>query len=299
MEILNALLPKDYHLQMDFFDNYTVEYNKPYIFPFTYKSNIFLIKRFYENKEIKIKLREIIEKFNKDIAYMILETEKKTNKIDLFSDCLDEMFHMEESYSDRIINEIKDFYKKYFNRNILVSDNNLTSVLDSMIDLNENDLLKKDYQKVYDQYFNNFNERIGFNIVSELKNNLYNFNLNIPDSSFDFLRKKLHIFFKIVGRDFIKMIEEPMKETDTFNLLYAKINKNFFRVCRMELLDLKNDKYTSLVTDDCMVLILFMLCVDVDLAKTSSLIKVMSHKFKTSEKKYTTKSIEIHKNINF
>ena len=81
MEILSALLEKDFHLKIDFLDNFTDEFINPYIFSLTYKSNLILMKSFYKNNGlgIKFKLRDILEKFNKDMAYMIYECEKELN----------------------------------------------------------------------------------------------------------------------------------------------------------------------------------------------------------------------------
>jgi len=122
-------------------------------------------------------------------------------------------------------------------------------------------------------------------------------NFQINDDSFEFLRKKLHIFFKVIGKDFITMLEEPIVESDSFNLMYAKVNKSFFRVCRMEISDINNDKYTTLLKKEDFIILLFILCIDCD--TNSSLTKVISEKFKNNERNYILRSIEIHKKISF
>ena len=305
MEILSALLEKDFHLKMDFLDNFNDEFINSYVFPITYKNNINFMKNFYKNErsELKFKLRDILNKFNKEIQYMIYEFENQNIKDvpeeNWSSIFLYDLLALEDPYSNKIIEEVKKFYIKYFDRQILVSNNNLSHILDTIIDINESITLKNDFHQVFTQYFAELNEDIGQNIIRKFNLSLQNNNYKITSKSYDFLRKKLHIFFKVVGKDFIRLIEEPIKKNDGFNLLYAKVNKDFFRICRMELSDLNNDRYTTLLKDEEMILLLFIFCVDCDVYQNSSLTKVISEKFKENEATYIRRSIEIHNNFNF
>ena len=302
MEILLALLEKDFYLKMDFLDNFNNDFINNYIFPITYKSNVNFMKNFYKNEklEIKFKLRDILDKFNKEIKYMIyqfenrnIEKESEANPMFFFL----EFFALEDPCSIKIIEEVKNFYKKYFNRDILVSSNNLSSVLDTIIDINESRLLRNDFHKVFTEFFTEFNKDIGENISKKFNSNTNNF--TITDENYNFLRKKLYIFFKVVDRDFLRLVDEPIGENDGFNLLYAKINKDYFRICRNELCDLNNDKYNTLLKNEDMILLLFILCVDCDIYQNSSLSRVISEKFKENEKNYIRRSIKIHHNIIF
>ena len=80
MEILLALLEKDFHLKMDFLDNFNNDFINSYIFPITYKNNVNFMKNFYinENSEIKFKLRDILDKFNTEIKFLIYEFENRS-----------------------------------------------------------------------------------------------------------------------------------------------------------------------------------------------------------------------------
>lgn len=304
MEILLALLEKDFHLKMDFLDNFNNDFINSYIFPITYKNNVNFMKNFYinENSEIKFKLRDILDKFNTEIKFLIyefenrsIEQESEENNMFFFF----EFFALEDPCSIRIIQEVKNFYKKYFNRNILVSSNNLSNVLDTIIDINDSALLKNDFYKVFSEFFKELNKDIGENIIKKFNSSLLTNNFKITDENFNFLRKKLYVFFKVIDRDFLRLIDEPIRENDSFNLLYAKINKDFFRVCRNEISDLSNNKYTTLLKDQDLILLLFILCVDCDIYQNSSLTKVISEKFKKNEKRYIRRSIEIHNNFIF
>ena len=301
MEILLALLEKDYYLKMDFFYYFHYDISESSIFPLTYKNNIYFIKNYFINDDLNMifKLRDILDKFNKDITYMIYETELKLNKKqnNWTIDCLYNLLNSEVSYSSQIIDEIKKFYKKYFNKDIEVNDDNLILTLDTFINLKENDNLKNDFYQVFNEYLHEFNTSITYNIIYEFKKNLNFSDVFISDNSYDYLRKKLYVFFKVIGKDFIKLIDEPINETDDFNLLFIKYNKHFFRTLRMEILDESIDRFTTFIKNEDLVLTLFILCINFNY--NSSITNELTVKFKDSENKYINRSINIHKKIQF
>lgn len=289
MQILYSLLPKDYFLITDFLSFF----NLNLVYPIKYKIDLNFLLNFDKEKEL---LGNMLGKFNNELSYKIMKVRDnfkvKNDDFKIESDY--DLLYNNDDYNDEIVISIKKFYKKYYNQEILVDNNNIIEILDSEINFKDNIKLAKDYKKICQELFYETNSKIIKDIIGNFKNKLLLNNLSYDDNTYRYLVNKLFIFFRVVGRDFIKLIDEPIQSDDSFALIFAKINKLFFRVARMEILDLDNFnlRNVSLIKNEELLIILFFLCMNCDY--NGSLIDNISKRFSNKEKNYCKSSIEIN-----
>jgi hypothetical protein len=291
MQILHSLILKDYFLTMDFFIFLSLD---P-IFMVKYKQDV---QNLLNTDNIIVPLKTILSKFNYDLGYKIneMETGVKNNSINIelkFESLFDTLYSTSD-YTDEIKYGIKNFYEKYYNESIYVNAGNIFDILNKPIKLEFNKYLQNDYIKLCSNTFYEFNNSIIQHIITNFNTQLLRKKISYDHTSYFYLKKKLFIFMKVISKDFTKILDEPIHKDDPFCVMFVKVNRDLFRLIRIELLDVTYLKSIdmSLIKNNDLLILLFILCYSNN--ENMSLIDYIGIKFKNKEKIYCDRSVSLH-----
>lgn len=260
MDLLNALLPNDYYIRNDYLSHINCIYINYYM------ENIINILKL-NPKEIKP--RTIIEKIYNNVDDKI-EKFYSNNRITI-EDCINAPFALlyEEDFKEEleknieitplnneIIVIIKDFFSRFLGyHQIEVNKHNAMNLLEEPINIEENKMLLETYVN----YCGKFIDKMNLDIIDTIINTFNNNIINMDNSDKEYLAKnwehvklKLFIFFKVIGKDFMILMNEPISIKDPFCLTFIKYNKIYISNLRIVLYDYysKNENKNKILLDN-------------------------------------------------
>jgi len=295
MELLISLLPNDYQIKIDFLQNIDGVYTRYYV------DNMNDLITF---NPTSIKVRNIIEKFVPSI----------TNKIDslyinnnilvddenhevapsalLFESSEDEV----NSNEDDMIKIVQAFYTNQLNRDdITVNISNIKSLLENNTDISGNKLAKVYSLTCYNNMIA-INTHMVNNIYEKFNNKisyLYSNDIKEIQNGWKYVKYRLFIFLKVIGKDLLNLIKIQMHDSDPFSLMFAKFNRLQIETSRFILFEYytspKNKILINNISEYECVFLLFLLCKNND--GKGSLIDVFNTVYSNKVKLYQKRSI--------
>lgn len=242
MDVLNALLPNDYYIKND----YLLHINRIYIN--YYMENIINLLNL-NPKEIKP--RNIIEKLYDNVNDKINKF-YSNNKI-IIEDCSHSPFFLlyEEPsevnlenieitpVNNEIIIIVKDFFSRFLGYNeIEVNKNNVMNLLEEPINIEENKILVETYVNYCGKFIHKINLDIIQTVINSFNNNIINMDYNEKEylaKNWEHVKLKLFIFFKVIGKEFMILLNEPIFIKDPFCITFIKYNKIYISNLRLQL----------------------------------------------------------------
>ena len=291
MDFLISLLPNDFFIKFQ----YTPNYSNLSIYNFLNE-----LENLYNTNIEKIKLIDILKIIHPDfhdkidsVAYDSIKEQKMYEEIPFL--LLEEVSI--NPYNEYVYSFINNFYLKYFNQKI---DNDfiIGYKLEECINIEDNSkLLELLINCKANQLF-----EISDSLLDEISNNFYENYSDKKDINIDKISKhvqnRLFIFFKIVGKDFINLIDSPLKSDDLPSLKFAKFNSKYINRLRLELYEIEHTEpilYEGIKNKDTCILF-FLICFKFE--NEESLLEIFSKIFIDKEELYKNRCIKLNRNPN-
>ena len=296
MELLISLLPNDYQVKFDFLQNIDGVYTRYYV------DNMIDLINFNPNN---IKVRKIIEKFVPNMSNKIDSLYINNNILfeeDIYEDApfalLFESSDAEiNSNEEDMINMVQTFYTNHLNRDdIIVNVSNIKSLLEDNIDISGNKLAKLYSLTCYNNMtsintsmindiYKNFNNKISY---------LNSIDIKGIENGWEYVKYRLFIFFKVIGKDLLNLIKMPMHVSDPFSLMFAKFNRLQIETSRYVLFEYYTSTENKILINnisefECCFL-LFLFCKNND--GKGSLIDIFNTVYSDKTKLYQKRSIK-------
>ena len=295
MQLIYSLLLKDFYIKSDLISSFNT-------FPddiYKYHDNIILLQNI-NNKEISIKnlLSIIHDNFYSLLNDTINSKKNKFFNINFDSSNMFNLLNLPSDHTNDIISKINMFYKEFNIPSNEINSENFLYELDKELNVSEyvslteylklkiNETIKEQNLKIFEEILYQYN-----NIVS----NIDCTNNDDLNKLFEYFQYRLFIFFKIVGKDFISFINKPITDKDVITTVLFKYNKEFFFKIRFELINFwyykENNMFNNLTTQEIFFMIFLLTYRD----KHLTLLDSFSIEYIHNEKKYSDKSISIHR----
>ena len=287
MDFLISLLPNDFFIKFQ----YTPNYSNLSIYNFLNE-----LENLYNTNIEKIKLIDILKIIHPDfhdkidsVAYDSIKEQKMYEEIPFL--LLEEVSI--NPYNEYVYSFINNFYLKYFNQKI---DNDfiIGYKLEEFINIEDNSkLLELLINCKANQLF-----EISDSLLDEISDNFYeNYidNKDIDEIS-KHVQNRLYIFFKIVGKDFVNLINSPLKNNDLPSLKFAKFNSKYINKLRLELYEIEHIEpilYEGIKNKDTCILF-FLICFKFE--NEDSLLEIFSKMFIDKKELYKNRCIKLNRN---
>ena len=295
MQLIYSLLFKDFYLNTDLISSFKTLPDEIYKF----QENIILLQNINNQKLLLKNILFILD----DSFYSQLNETIKFNEKTFFNINLDvsnifKLLYQSTDYTQNIVSKINNFYKEFNFEYLDVSKENYISELEKEIDISNSTNLIEQIKTKLDIVIKEQNYKIFEEIVIQYKNTISNIDCrtnNDLDNLFEYFQYRLFIFFKVVGKDFISFINKPITDKDTITTILFKYNKNFLLQIRFELINFwyykENNIFTNLTTQEIFFMIFLLTYRD----KNLTLLDNFCIEYNQNEKKYSDKSIRIHR----
>ena len=231
MDFLISLLPNDFFIKFEYMGNYS----NLSIFTFLIE-----LENLYNINVEKIKLIDILKIIHPEYHNEIDSVANDSFKDQELYEEIPFLLHEEVSinpYNEHVYSFINNFYYKYFNEKInndfiigyklneYVNIKNNSKLLELIINFKANHLFKINnslLDKISDDFYDNINY-----LDNEDKDGL--------NKTCKHVQNRLYIFFKIVGKDFVNLINSPLTSCDLPSLKFAKFNSKYINNLRLKL----------------------------------------------------------------
>tara|TARA_E500000178_G_scaffold339917_1_gene382028 strand:+ start:48 stop:920 length:873 start_codon:yes stop_codon:yes gene_type:complete len=290
MEFLHSLLPNDFFIKFDYLTNYS----NIRIIGF-----LNLLNDTLKIDNLKMKLRDILEILNPESKMEIESIYQNQNDFDIMEEIPFFLIHtnLNDLMYEGIFEKVKNFYFEYFNINSSKFD--IFLKLEEEICLSSNRKLLSAILFYNNKKLNDLNNEIIDNIYNNFNKNVFKLehnDKNAIEEGWKYINEKLYIFFKIVGKDFITLINLPINKDDPPSLKLAKFNSKYINQIRMSLYEKDNLDpvlYTGIKKSDSCVL-LFLICFNFE--NNLNLIEIFSNFYFNKESLYKNRCIKLNKN---
>lgn len=287
MDFLISLLPNDFFIKFQ----YMCYYSNLSIYTFLNE-----LENLYNINLEKIKLIDILKiihpEYHDEIDSVANDSIKEQEIYEEIPFLLLEKVSI-NPYNEHVFSFINNFYFKYLNQKI-DDDFIIGFKLKEYINIeNNSEILELLVNSKANQLF-----EISNSLLDEISDNFYeNYidNKDIDEIS-KHVQNRLYIFFKIVGKDFVNLINSPLKNNDLPSLKFAKFNSKYINKLRLELYEIEHIEpilYEGIKNKDTCILF-FLICFKFE--NEDSLLEIFSKIFIDKKELYKNRCIKLNRN---
>tara|TARA_B100000524_G_C23642893_1_gene367362 strand:- start:709 stop:1578 length:870 start_codon:yes stop_codon:yes gene_type:complete len=286
MDFLISLLPNDFFIKFQFMCNYSN------LSIYTFLNEL---ENLHNMNIEKIKLIDILKIIHPEYHDKIDSVASDSIKEQKIYEEIPFLLFEEVSinpYNEHVYSFINNFYYKYLNQKIN-NDFIIGVKLEEYINIENNSkLIELIINFKASQLF-----EISNSLLDEISDNFYNKHLDNKDIDkiFKHVQNRLFIFFKIVGKDFVNLINSTLKSVDLPSLKFAKFNSKYINKLRLELYEIEHIEpilYEGIKNKDTCIL-LFLICFRFE--NEDSLLEIFSKTFINKKELYKNRCIKLSK----